>query len=306
MEARDYRRKGLFEDGIGKGMALSVLVHGVVFLFTLGILRLMPSRKIDPTLCTVVLLSREGLGGGAMEGEEGAMRPGPREMKGVAGPGTAMRPEPEATHAVESTEAVKETVSSVTLPQKVQKPLEKPKPRPRAVSGLPKKPQTVPHAAHAGPTAPRTNSEGPGAPDGTPSTHGGRHGTGDAEGTGPGHSGEGTGSGTMAGTGGDWGPYTVSFGSQDGPRFLNKVLPKYPRLARELGKEALVLLLVTIDEHGRLVDVRVSKRAGSGFDEEALRAVQCSTFTPARRNGRPVACRAELPVHFVLKGPDRN
>jgi len=273
MEARDFRKNGLFEDGIGKGMALSVLVHGVVFLFTLGILQLMPSQKIDPTLCTVVLLSREGLGGGAMEGEEGAVRPGPREMKGAAGPEAATRPEPETTYAMQSSEAVKEIVSSVTLPQKTRKPVEKPKLRPRAVSGPPKKQQSVPDAAHAGPAAPRTNSEEPGAPDGTPSTHGGRHGTGDAEGTGPGHSGEGTGSGTMAGTGGDWGPYTVSFGSQDGPRFLNKVLPKYPRLARELGKEALVLLLVTIDEHGRLVDVRVSKRAGSGFDEEALRAV---------------------------------
>lgn len=315
MEAEDYRRNGLFEDGIPKGMALSVLVHVVVLMLALGVSWLMPSRKIDPMPCTVILLNRQDLGGGGGQGEEGTMSPGPGETKGVGGspaippppePEAATEPELETTSAMQSTEVVKETVSPVSLPKKVEKPVERPKPKPRPVAGPQQKQQTIATAAHPPPVAPRTTSEGPGTPDGASSTHGGGHGMGDAAGTGLGHSGEGPGAGPGVGGGGNQGPYTASFGSGDGPRFVTKVLPKYPRLARELGKEGVVLLLLTIDEHGRLIDVQVSKRAGSGFDEEALRAVKDSTFTPAKRNGRPVLCKASLPVHFVLKGADEN
>lgn len=99
-------------------------------------------------------------------------------------------------------------------------------------------------------------------------------------------------------------PLYTAFGSGEGPRFRNKVLPKYPRLAREMGKEGLVLLRLTIDEQGRLQHVEVVKRAGMGFDEEAVRAVKESSFTPARQNGVPVASRAHLPIRFVLKGAE--
>jgi protein TonB len=91
------------------------------------------------------------------------------------------------------------------------------------------------------------------------------------------------------------------FGSGDGPRFIDKVLPRYPRLARDLGIEGNVLLSLTIDERGRLMELQVIKKAGSGFDEEAVRAVKESTFSPAKRDGKPVACRASLLVRFVLR-----
>lgn len=113
----------------------------------------------------------------------------------------------------------------------------------------------------------------------------------------PGASASLTGSGTSTGNG----PAVAPFGSRDGPRIATRVLPKYPRLARDLGKEGTVLLRLTIDERGRLVHAELLRRAGSGFDEEALRAVRECSFTPARRNGKPVACRADLPIQFVLK-----
>lgn len=102
------------------------------------------------------------------------------------------------------------------------------------------------------------------------------------------------------------GPVESSFGASDGPRFLRRVLPRYPQLAREMGKEGTVLLRLTIDERGRLVEAIVERGAGSGFDEQALRAVKESTFSPARRDGRPVVCRASLPVKFILEGPDHD
>ncbi len=109
-----------------------------------------------------------------------------------------------------------------------------------------------------------------------------------------------------AGPSGPQGPVEASFGAGDGPRFVQKAMPRYPRLARELGKEGTVLLRLTIDERGSLTHVEVLRRAGSGFDEEAVRAARESKFSPARMNGRAVACRAQLPVRFVLRSNEND
>ncbi len=100
------------------------------------------------------------------------------------------------------------------------------------------------------------------------------------------------------GSGGD--SLERGFGSADGPCFLHKTMPVYPPLARRLQKEGNVLLRLTIDERGRLVDVEIVKSAGFGFDEEAVKAVKDSSFVPAKRDGKPLACRALLPIRFVL------
>jgi protein TonB len=69
-----------------------------------------------------------------------------------------------------------------------------------------------------------------------------------------------------------------------------------------MEREGSVLLRVTIDELGRPVDVEVMHKAGFGFDEEAVKAVKNSTFVPAKREGRPLTCKALLPIRFVLNG----
>ena len=96
----------------------------------------------------------------------------------------------------------------------------------------------------------------------------------------------------------------VAFGSLEGPAFLRRSLPRYPRRARDMGREGTVVLRVAIDEKGNLVNADVVQPAGFGFDEEALRAVRESTFKPAVRNGRPVVCLVDLPVRFVLRSAE--
>ncbi len=78
-------------------------------------------------------------------------------------------------------------------------------------------------------------------------------------------------------------------------------MPIYPKLARRLGKEGIVLLRLTIDERGRLRDVEVLKKAGSGLDEAAIKAMRESAFKPAEKNGKPIACRVRAPIRFVLR-----
>ncbi|HOI95817.1 MAG TPA: energy transducer TonB [Syntrophobacter fumaroxidans] len=106
------------------------------------------------------------------------------------------------------------------------------------------------------------------------------------------------GSGRAGGPGG--GVVDARFGAANGPRFHRLVKPRYPSVARQLGKEGTVVLRVTIDEKGRAIHVEVLTRAGSGFEEEAILAVRESTFIPARLNGHAVKSRAVLPIRFAL------
>lgn len=321
MEARDYRNNGLFDEGVLKGMVVSVFVHVAVFLLVLAGSWLMPPHKVDLPLCTVSLLTLQDIGGGGGEGEEGASNKGNGEPKPSGGSEEVpsppalestvepereapAKPESEKTEAVHPAETVKETVPLVPIPKKVKKPVEKPKTRPKPK--LPQKQQTIANAEPSSSPVAKAESESPGAAAGALSGHGEGAGSGNVDGPGKGHSGEGAGAGSGVGAGGGGGPYNATFGSGDGPRFVRKVLPRYPRFARELGKEGTVLLLVTIDELGHLVDVKVVQGAGSGFDEEALQAVKKSTFSPAKQNGKPVLCKARLPILFQLKEKGNN
>ncbi len=92
-----------------------------------------------------------------------------------------------------------------------------------------------------------------------------------------------------------------SFVSGEGPRFLRRQMPVYPQIARRLGKEGNVLLRLTIDEKGNLLNVEVIEKAGYGFTEAAVEAVKKSAFLPAKKDGKPIPCRAILPVKFQLK-----
>lgn len=93
----------------------------------------------------------------------------------------------------------------------------------------------------------------------------------------------------------------VKFGSTNTPQFLHREMPVYPLMARRLGREGRVLLRLTIDENGRLLNIEVLERAGFGFTEAAIEAVKKSTFRPAVQDGRPVMSKALLPVSFKLR-----
>jgi len=91
------------------------------------------------------------------------------------------------------------------------------------------------------------------------------------------------------------------FGSGEGPRFLHREMPVYPMIARRFGREGKVVLKLTIDENGDLLDVEVIEKGGYGFTEAAVEAVKKSTFLPAKKDGKPIASRALLPIRFQLE-----
>jgi protein TonB len=99
--------------------------------------------------------------------------------------------------------------------------------------------------------------------------------------------------------GGDGGTYT--FGAAGAPTFLRRVVPKYPRRSVVGREEGVVMLLLSLDEHGTLLDVFVEQSAGSRLDEAAVRAARASTYKPAVVDGKARACRARLPIRFRLQ-----
>jgi len=96
-------------------------------------------------------------------------------------------------------------------------------------------------------------------------------------------------------------PIETRFGASVAPAFLQKVMPIYPMMARRLGMEGKVVLKLTIDEKGVLREIEVVEKAGYGFTEAAVEAVKKSIFLPAKKDGKPIASKALLPITFQLK-----
>jgi len=79
--------------------------------------------------------------------------------------------------------------------------------------------------------------------------------------------------------------------------------PPYPRLSARLGEQGKTVLLVELDESGKMA--RVTVKTSSGFtrlDEAAVNAVKSWRCTPARQNGVAVRSFALQPFKFALKG----
>jgi len=124
-------------------------------------------------------------------------------------------------------------------------------------------------------------------------------GVGPGAGTGQGSTGFGTGTG--GGGIGTGGILHTKFGSSDAPGFLYREIPQYPFAARRRGEEGKVVLKLTIDEKGNLLNIEVIESTGSDFTMSAIEAVKHSKFSPAKKNNTPVVCMALLPIRFALK-----
>lgn len=95
-------------------------------------------------------------------------------------------------------------------------------------------------------------------------------------------------------------PQELPFGSASAPSFIKQTAPAYPALARRRGKGGTVLLRLHISKTGQLLKAEVLEDPGYGFAEAALEAVQASSFSPGRHNGKPIAMKATLPIRFTL------
>lgn len=82
------------------------------------------------------------------------------------------------------------------------------------------------------------------------------------------------------------------------PRPVSVPQPVYTDAARAASIEGRVRVELTVDEGGRVVDVKVLQGLGYGLDEAALSAARSATFTPAQRCGRAVRATFTIAMRF--------
>ncbi|MEK6590220.1 MAG: energy transducer TonB [Nitrospinota bacterium] len=85
------------------------------------------------------------------------------------------------------------------------------------------------------------------------------------------------------------------------PKFAKKIDPVYPEPARRLNREGTVIVEVSIDPEGRVIETDVIKSAGFGFDESVLDAINNSTFSPAKAGHKTVSVKIRIPFRFELR-----
>jgi len=81
--------------------------------------------------------------------------------------------------------------------------------------------------------------------------------------------------------------------------------PKYPKESIEQRQEGSVALIVLVESDGSIGELELGRSSGfAALDKAAMEAVAGWRFHPAKREGRRVASRIEVPVSFSLKTSD--
>lgn len=91
-------------------------------------------------------------------------------------------------------------------------------------------------------------------------------------------------------------PPAPLYGMKDLAERLN-----YPEIARKVGIQGTVIISAVISETGIVEDASVLKGIGGGCDEEALRVVLATQFSPGKQRDKPVKVRLNVPIKFRLQ-----
>lgn len=85
-----------------------------------------------------------------------------------------------------------------------------------------------------------------------------------------------------------------------GPIPMSQSMAMYPEALRAQGVSGIAIVSFVLDEKGRMGDIQV-KASHPDFAKEALKAARLTHFTPAKKNGKGVACR--MASIFEFPGP---
>jgi protein TonB len=86
------------------------------------------------------------------------------------------------------------------------------------------------------------------------------------------------------------------------PKRLSALQPDYPSILKAQGVEGNVVVLVSIDEKGQVTRVKILKGSGyDAMDTSAKRAAAKERFSPARRNGEPIAYTLKYTYRFRVR-----
>jgi TonB family protein len=84
------------------------------------------------------------------------------------------------------------------------------------------------------------------------------------------------------------------------PRLIYKTDPEYSEEARKAKYQGTVVLACVVGTDGKPRQLTVQRSLGMGLDEKALEAVRNWKFSPAEKDGKPVAVAVNVEVQFRL------
>jgi periplasmic protein TonB len=84
------------------------------------------------------------------------------------------------------------------------------------------------------------------------------------------------------------------------PKPISVPQPGYTDDAQAAAIEGKVRVQLTVDESGKVVDVKLISGLGHGLDEAALAAARRATFEPALRCGKPTQATFTISMRFKL------
>ena len=86
------------------------------------------------------------------------------------------------------------------------------------------------------------------------------------------------------------------------PQPINKPLLRYPPMAMRQRAQASLILTVLVSETGEVLDVKILRGDPRfGFNDEAIRMLRATRFSPAMKEGKPVKTWIPQPVDFKLQ-----
>jgi TonB family protein len=76
--------------------------------------------------------------------------------------------------------------------------------------------------------------------------------------------------------------------------------PEYSEAARKAKISAGIILEVVVDASGHAGDIHISRPAGYGLDEQAVKTIEDWKFEPATKDGHPVPSLVDIEVTFDI------
>ncbi|MGC2298690.1 MAG: energy transducer TonB [Acidobacteriaceae bacterium] len=86
----------------------------------------------------------------------------------------------------------------------------------------------------------------------------------------------------------------------DGPRLVKNVVPESNDFAQKGEVAGVASYKVILDPQGKILAVAVYRPIGFGLDENAVAAIEKSTFAPAVKDGKPVPSVIDVAVNFRI------
>jgi protein TonB len=82
------------------------------------------------------------------------------------------------------------------------------------------------------------------------------------------------------------------------PRIVRQVNPQYSSGSHGINVEGSVVVETVVSSQGTPTNVHVVKSLHKDVDGAAVEAVKQWAFAPGKKNGKPVAVRLQIEIHF--------